>query len=114
MQNILEAIQSGNATSEDFASLMSFTEAMVLIPAVQSASAITPIGMLAKTDTGETGGFDAYEDVVGIGTAQLPIDPGRHPFGFALPEDRIHAPDESYRIASLELGLKAARARARA
>ena len=30
--------------------------------------------------------------------------------GFALPEDRIHAPDESYRIASLELGLKAARA----
>ena len=31
--------------------------------------------------------------------------------GFALPEDRIHAPDESYRIASLELGLKAARAR---
>jgi acetylornithine deacetylase/succinyl-diaminopimelate desuccinylase-like protein len=29
--------------------------------------------------------------------------------GFALPEDRIHAPDESYRIASLELGLKAAR-----
>ena len=30
--------------------------------------------------------------------------------GFALPEGRIHAPDESYRIASLELGLKAARA----
>jgi acetylornithine deacetylase/succinyl-diaminopimelate desuccinylase-like protein len=30
--------------------------------------------------------------------------------GFALPEDRIHAPDESYRIESLELGLKAARA----
>ena len=30
--------------------------------------------------------------------------------GFALPEDRIHAPDESYRIASLELGLEAARA----
>jgi acetylornithine deacetylase/succinyl-diaminopimelate desuccinylase-like protein len=30
--------------------------------------------------------------------------------GFALPDDRIHAPDESYRIASLELGLKAARA----
>ena len=30
--------------------------------------------------------------------------------GFALAEDRIHAPDESYRIASLELGLKAARA----
>jgi len=29
--------------------------------------------------------------------------------GFALPEDRIHAPDESYRIASLELGIKAAR-----
>jgi acetylornithine deacetylase/succinyl-diaminopimelate desuccinylase-like protein len=30
--------------------------------------------------------------------------------GFALPEDRIHAPDESYAIASLDLGLKAARA----
>jgi len=30
--------------------------------------------------------------------------------GFALPEDRIHAPDESYRVESLELGLKAARA----
>jgi acetylornithine deacetylase/succinyl-diaminopimelate desuccinylase-like protein len=30
--------------------------------------------------------------------------------GFALPDDRIHAPDESYRIASLELGIKAARA----
>ena len=30
--------------------------------------------------------------------------------GFALPEDRIHAPDESYRLASLELGLKSARA----
>jgi acetylornithine deacetylase/succinyl-diaminopimelate desuccinylase-like protein len=30
--------------------------------------------------------------------------------GFALADDRIHAPDESYRIASLELGLKAARA----
>jgi acetylornithine deacetylase/succinyl-diaminopimelate desuccinylase-like protein len=30
--------------------------------------------------------------------------------GFALPEDRIHAPDESYRLESLELGLKAARA----
>jgi acetylornithine deacetylase/succinyl-diaminopimelate desuccinylase-like protein len=30
--------------------------------------------------------------------------------GFALPEDRIHAPDESYRIASLDLGLRAARA----
>jgi acetylornithine deacetylase/succinyl-diaminopimelate desuccinylase-like protein len=30
--------------------------------------------------------------------------------GFALPDDRIHAPDESYRIASLELGMKAARA----
>jgi acetylornithine deacetylase/succinyl-diaminopimelate desuccinylase-like protein len=30
--------------------------------------------------------------------------------GFALPEDRIHAPDESYRIESLDLGLKAARA----
>jgi len=30
--------------------------------------------------------------------------------GFALPEDRIHAPDESYRIESLELGLRAARA----
>ena len=28
--------------------------------------------------------------------------------GFALPEDRIHAPDESYRLESLELGLKAA------
>ena len=30
--------------------------------------------------------------------------------GFALPEDRIHAPDESYRVESLETGLKAARA----
>jgi acetylornithine deacetylase/succinyl-diaminopimelate desuccinylase-like protein len=30
--------------------------------------------------------------------------------GFGLPDDRIHAPDESYRIASLELGLKSARA----
>jgi phosphocarrier protein FPr len=30
--------------------------------------------------------------------------------GFALPDDRIHAPDESYRIASLDMGLKAARA----
>jgi acetylornithine deacetylase/succinyl-diaminopimelate desuccinylase-like protein len=30
--------------------------------------------------------------------------------GFALPDDRIHAPDESYRISSLELGLAAARA----
>jgi acetylornithine deacetylase/succinyl-diaminopimelate desuccinylase-like protein len=30
--------------------------------------------------------------------------------GFALPEDRIHAPDESYRVASLEAGLRAARA----
>jgi acetylornithine deacetylase/succinyl-diaminopimelate desuccinylase-like protein len=30
--------------------------------------------------------------------------------GFALPEDRIHAPDESYRIESLALGLKTARA----
>ncbi len=30
--------------------------------------------------------------------------------GFALPEDRIHAPDESYRLESLDLGLKAARA----
>ena len=30
--------------------------------------------------------------------------------GFALPEDRIHAPDESYRVESLDLGLKAARA----
>ncbi len=30
--------------------------------------------------------------------------------GFALVSDSIHAPDESYRIASLELGLKAARA----
>ena len=30
--------------------------------------------------------------------------------GFALPEDRIHAPDESYRIESLDLGLRAARA----
>jgi acetylornithine deacetylase/succinyl-diaminopimelate desuccinylase-like protein len=30
--------------------------------------------------------------------------------GFALPQDRIHAPDESYRIESLELGLRAARA----
>jgi acetylornithine deacetylase/succinyl-diaminopimelate desuccinylase-like protein len=29
--------------------------------------------------------------------------------GFALPDDRIHAPDESYRIESLALGLKAAR-----
>jgi acetylornithine deacetylase/succinyl-diaminopimelate desuccinylase-like protein len=28
--------------------------------------------------------------------------------GFALPEDRIHAPNESFRIASLELGLRAA------
>ena len=27
-----------------------------------------------------------------------------------VPEDRLHAPDESHRIASLELGLKAARA----
>ena len=30
--------------------------------------------------------------------------------GFALPTDRIHAPDESYRLESLALGLKAARA----
>jgi acetylornithine deacetylase/succinyl-diaminopimelate desuccinylase-like protein len=30
--------------------------------------------------------------------------------GFALADDRIHAPDESYRIASLELGLRSARA----
>ena len=30
--------------------------------------------------------------------------------GYGLPDDRIHAPDESYRIASLELGLKSARA----
>jgi acetylornithine deacetylase/succinyl-diaminopimelate desuccinylase-like protein len=30
--------------------------------------------------------------------------------GFALPEDRIHAPDESYRVTSLEMGLRAARA----
>jgi acetylornithine deacetylase/succinyl-diaminopimelate desuccinylase-like protein len=30
--------------------------------------------------------------------------------GFALPEDRIHAPDESYAIESLRLGLLAARA----
>jgi acetylornithine deacetylase/succinyl-diaminopimelate desuccinylase-like protein len=30
--------------------------------------------------------------------------------GFALPDDRIHAPDESYRIESLRLGLEAARA----
>ena len=30
--------------------------------------------------------------------------------GFALPEDRIHAPDESYRIESLRLGLTSARA----
>ena len=30
--------------------------------------------------------------------------------GFALPEDRIHAPDESYRLTSLDLGLKSARA----
>jgi acetylornithine deacetylase/succinyl-diaminopimelate desuccinylase-like protein len=30
--------------------------------------------------------------------------------GFALPEDRIHAPDESYRLESLDMGLRAARA----
>jgi acetylornithine deacetylase/succinyl-diaminopimelate desuccinylase-like protein len=30
--------------------------------------------------------------------------------GFALPDDRIHAPDESYRLESIDLGLKAARA----
>jgi acetylornithine deacetylase/succinyl-diaminopimelate desuccinylase-like protein len=30
--------------------------------------------------------------------------------GFGLPDDRIHAPDESYRIASLELGMHTARA----
>jgi acetylornithine deacetylase/succinyl-diaminopimelate desuccinylase-like protein len=30
--------------------------------------------------------------------------------GFSLPDDNLHAPDESFRIASLELGLRAARA----
>ena len=30
--------------------------------------------------------------------------------GFGLPTDNIHAPDESYRIDSLEMGRKAARA----
>ena len=30
--------------------------------------------------------------------------------GYALPEDQIHSPDESYRLASLELGAEAARA----
>lgn len=29
--------------------------------------------------------------------------------GFALPEDEIHAPDESYRLESLRLGERAAR-----
>jgi acetylornithine deacetylase/succinyl-diaminopimelate desuccinylase-like protein len=30
--------------------------------------------------------------------------------GFAVPEDNIHAPDESYRLAALEQGARAARA----
>jgi acetylornithine deacetylase/succinyl-diaminopimelate desuccinylase-like protein len=30
--------------------------------------------------------------------------------GFALPEDQIHSPDESYRVAALEQGAEAARA----
>ena len=30
--------------------------------------------------------------------------------GFALPEDRIHAPNESFRLASVELGEKTSRA----
>jgi acetylornithine deacetylase/succinyl-diaminopimelate desuccinylase-like protein len=30
--------------------------------------------------------------------------------GYGLPDDAIHAPDESYRLASLELGAQAARA----
>ena len=30
--------------------------------------------------------------------------------GFALPQDNLHAPDESYALASLDLGRRAARA----
>ena len=30
--------------------------------------------------------------------------------GFALPQDNFHAPDESYALASLDLGRRAARA----